>query len=312
MEEGPVNSFVLAVHGGAGALERERLAPDAEAAARRGLEAALRAGHAVLADGGRALDAVVRAVATLEDDPAFNAGRGSVLTSEGRVEMDAAVVDGATLAAGAVACVSRLAHPVETARLVMEHSPHVLLAGEGAERFALAHGAEAVDPEALVTELRRGQLERVRARVALDHDGGGLGTVGAVARDRAGHVAAATSTGGMTGQLPGRVGDSPIVGAGTWADDASCAVSATGHGELFVRVGFAHEVDALVRHAGLALGEACRRVLERVAALGGRGGCVAVDRRGAVALPFSSAGMFRGRIDAAGRAGVAVFGGETP
>lgn len=289
--------IVLAVHGGAG---RAYADPADAAEACRAVADSLRAGFAALSRGGSALEAVERAVVALEDHPLFNAGRGAALTAAGEVELDAAVMDGRSRAAGAVACVRGIANPVRAARLVLERSPHVLLAGAGAEAFAAAHGLPRVDPEALVTAARRADLERAR-RGGRAAEGGG--TVGAVARDGAGHLAAATSTGGLSGQLPGRVGDSPLVGAGTWADDRSCAVSATGAGEAFVRAAFAHEVDARIRLLGDSLEAACRAALERVAELGAQGGCVAVDRTGHLALPFTAASMSRGWVgpDGAGR-----------
>jgi isoaspartyl peptidase/L-asparaginase-like protein (Ntn-hydrolase superfamily) len=277
---------LLAVHGGAGSAPRD----EDHAELRRALAESLRAGFAILARGGSALDAVESAVVVLEDHPLFNAGLGAALTAEGGVELDAAIMDGRTRAAGAVACVRGLANPVRAARLVLERSPHVLLVGPGAEAFAAAHGVPRVDPASLVTPARRADLAPGAERLA----GSSGGTVGAVARDAAGHLAAATSTGGVARQLPGRVGDSPVIGAGTWADDATCAVSATGAGEAFVRAAFAHEVDARMRLLGEALEPACRAALERVAALGARGGCVAVDRAGRIALPFTSASMPRG------------------
>jgi isoaspartyl peptidase/L-asparaginase-like protein (Ntn-hydrolase superfamily) len=300
----PLRAPTLAVHGGAGA-------PPAGAAeekeVRRALAESLRAGFEVLADGGAALDAVERAVVVLEDHPLFNAGKGAALTATGEVELDAAIMDGRTRAAGAVACLRGFANPVRAARLVLERSPHALLVGSGAEAFAAAHGLPRVDPGALVTAARFADLERVRRAERRDGRGG---TVGAVARDAAGHLAAATSTGGVTNQLPGRVGDSPLIGAGTFADDATCAVSATGAGEAFVRAVFAHEVDARMRHLGAPLEAACRGALEGVAALGARGGCVAVDRAGRVALPFTSPAMSRGWVGADGEPRVAIGAGE--
>lgn len=299
-----MSGFALAVHAGAGNL---RPGEPGEEEVRRVVRAGLEEGRRQLAAGRSALDTVERAVRTFESHELLNAGRGSVLTSTGEVEMDAAVMDGSIRAAGAVACVRSLAHPVSAARLVMERSVHVLLVGEEAEAFAREAGAETVDPATLVTDERRRQLEKARSRdrVSLDHDGGG--TVGAVAQDAAGHLAAATSTGGLTNQLPGRVGDSPIIGAGTWADDATCAVSATGHGETFIRVALAHEVDAGIRLGGLTLAEACARALERATALGGRGGLVAVDAAGHLAQPFTTPGMIRGWLDARGEPQVRIF-----
>jgi beta-aspartyl-peptidase (threonine type) len=300
----------LAVHGGAGRFERGRF-PATEAddvALRHGLAEALRAGAAVLARGGDALDAVVRAVAALEEDARWNAGLGAVLTAAGGVELDAAVMDGCTRAAGAVACVTRVATPVALARRVLERTPHVLLAGPGADAFAAAEGFALVDPAALAAAARR--AARMRAGAPLDPGAGG-GTVGAVARDARGHLAAATSTGGVAGQLAGRVGDSPVPGAGTWADDATCAVSATGAGEAFLRCAFAHEVDAGVRLAGLALDSACEAALARVGALGAAGGCIALGRAGEPVLRFTSVGMARGVLGPGGRPRVALYADES-
>ena len=284
-------------------------APERWEATRGGLAEALDAGHRVLAGGGPALDAVVAAVAVLEEHEIFNAGRGSVLTATGEVEMDAAVMDGAARAAGAVAGVRRIAHPVEGALAVLRDGAHVLLTGAGAEELAAERGLVRVAPEAFVTAVRRDELARVLARRSGPREGA-AGTVGAVARDAQGHLAAATSTGGMVGVRPGRVSDSCLIGAGTWADDATCAVSGTGHGEAFIRAAFAHEVDAGMRHAGLDLGTACERALAAVRAVGGSGGCVAVSRHGPPAVPFDSEGMPRGAIGVDGRVRVAIAPGD--
>jgi isoaspartyl peptidase/L-asparaginase-like protein (Ntn-hydrolase superfamily) len=294
---------LVAVHGGAGALERGRPAPDEEAEARRALAEALRTAQRRLREGGAALDAVVEAVAVLEDHPLFNAGRGSALTAKGRVELDASVMDGATRAAGAVACVRTVQNPVRLARLVLERTPHALLAGAGAEAFARAQGVPRIDPASLVEPAQRERLHRARRRART----AGHGTVGAVARDSAGHVAAATSTGGIVNQLPGRVGDSPIAGAGTWADDATCAVSATGWGEALIRCAFAHEVDAGMRLAGLGLEASVRAALARLSALGADGGCIALSREGAPVLAFTSAAMWRGWAAADGEPTIALL-----
>jgi L-asparaginase / beta-aspartyl-peptidase len=306
-----VTRIRLAIHGGAGTFARGALGARDDAALRHVLAACLVEGHAALAAGAAALDVVERVVVRLEDDPRFNAGRGSALTQDGRVEMDASIMDGRTRAAGAVGSVSRVANPVSAARLVMERSAHVLLVGEAAERFAVAQGARAVDPASLVTEERRRELERSRTGApASGAADGATGTVGAVARDRSGHLAAATSTGGLTGKLPGRVGDSAVIGAGTWADDATCAVSGTGHGEAFLRCALAHEIDALLRHLGIPLDAACAAALARVAALGSAGGCIALGRDGDPVLRFQTAGMARGWVDAGGRVRVAIFADE--
>jgi beta-aspartyl-peptidase (threonine type) len=293
------------VHGGAGAWAA---ADEAEAQAlRAGLRDALAAGVGVLAAGGAAADAAVAAVAVLEDCPLFNAGTGAVLNAAGEVELDAALMEGAGRGAGAVAGLRRIARPIEAARAVLRDGRHVLLFGAEAERLARAAGVAEIDPAALVTPRRRAQHERL-ARGGLPR---GAGTVGAVARDAAGHLAAATSTGGVAGKLPGRISDSAQIGCGTWADDATCAVSATGQGELFIRTAFARSVDAWLRHAGVSLEEACGQALADVAGLGGHGGCIAVDREGHLAMPFDTPAMPRGVVREGEPARVAL-GPEEP
>lgn len=284
---------VLAIHGGAGPAPAGEVDGGASRWPRQaeGLAAALRAGLAVLSAGGPALDAVIAAVAVLEDDDLWNAGRGSALTSAGTVEMDASVADGRGRRLGGVACVTGIRHPVEAARAVMDDGRHVLLAGPGAEAFARSHGLAFEPPDWFITEHRRQALAAATP---------GVGTVGAVARDSDGHLAAATSTGGRTGQLPGRIGDSPVPGAGTWADDATCAVSATGIGEAFLRAAFAHEVDARLRLEGVDLDAACREALAAVHAAGGDGGCIAVAAEGSPLLPFTTALMHRGWAEIGG------------
>jgi beta-aspartyl-peptidase (threonine type) len=292
----------IAVHGGAGTLSPSDLTPDNDRAFRAGLERALRAGHAVLVDGGTSLDAVVAAVRVLEDDPLFNAGRGAVLAANGQHELDASVMDGRDLRAGAVTGVRHVKSPIELARLVMERSPHVMLAGAGAEEFALEQGLAPVPNAHFATERRRRELDRLlhgeieAGRESL------MGTVGAVARDVQGNLAAATSTGGMTGKKWGRVGDSPIIGAGTYAANDCCAVSATGHGEFFIRAAVAHEIASLIRYRGLDVEAAADEVVMRqLVRLGGSGGVIAVGRDGRVAMPFNSEGMLRGAMDSSGR-----------
>jgi L-asparaginase / beta-aspartyl-peptidase len=285
---------VIAVHGGCGnpAAGVVRGEDDYH----RALEEALGAGSALLEGGGSALDAVQAAVESLEDCPLFNAGRGSVLTSEGAVEMDAAVMSGADLRAGAVAAVTGVRHPVALARAVMESTPHVMLAGVGAERFAVAQGLELCEADWFVTERQR---ERWMAA---------KGTVGAVALDADGHLAAATSTGGVKGQLPGRVGDSPLIGSGTFAEDGVCALSATGDGELIVRAMLAAEIAGLIRHTGLELEEACNQALkQRVLPLRGDAGLIAVDAAGNVAMPANTTVMHRGVTRNGGTPETAVF-----
>ena len=303
-----MNTPVIAIHGGAGTITRAAMSPAKEAEYTAALSAVLEAGQRVLANGGSALDAVTEAVRLLEDCPLFNAGRGSVLTHAGTYELDAAIMDGATLGAGAVACVKHLRNPVLAARAVMEKSQHVLFAGEGAEAFAQAQGLELVTPDYYFTQARTDQWARARAdsgTTLLDHDAATLaaepidpdtkfGTVGAVAFDAQGRLAAATSTGGVTNKQVGRVGDTPIVGAGCFADDVA-AVSATGTGEMFIRTVAAYDVAAQMRYAGVPLQEAARRVvMEKLPAIEGRGGLIAVDREGNVTLPFNTEGMYRG------------------
>ena len=289
----------IAVHGGAGDLPPHELTPDREHAYHAGLERALRAGHEILGAGGSSLDAVVAAVQVLEEDPLFNAGRGAVIAASGICELDASLMDGSDLRAGAVTGVRHVRSPIGLARLVMERSPHVMLSGRGAEEFALEQGLEPVPNRYFVTERRQRELEQALHDPAA---GSATGTVGAVALDEAGNLAAATSTGGMTAKRWGRVGDSPIIGAGTYAANDSCAVSATGHGEFFIRLAVAHEIASLVRHAGLSVEVAADRVVrQQLVKMGGEGGVIAIGRDGRIAMPYNSRGMLRGTIDATGQ-----------
>lgn len=301
---------VLAIHGGAGTIAPAAMTPDAAAAYHAGLRACLRAGHAVLAAGGSAVAAVTAAVVALEEDPLFNAGRGAVFTSGGAIEMDAAVMDGRTRAAGAVAGIFGPRNPVLAALEVMR-SEHVMLAGEGALTFCRERGVAFAEPGHFHTERRWRALQRElerRAAAAADtrSDADRHGTVGAVACDAAGDIAAATSTGGMTGKRPGRIGDCPVFGAGTWADNATCAVSATGNGEYFIRWAAAHEIAARMRHGGEDLTRAAEAVVAELGSVGGDGGLIAIDAAGRVAMPFNSAGMYRGVIGADGVARTAI------
>jgi beta-aspartyl-peptidase (threonine type) len=317
-------TFGLAVHGGAGMILRETLPLALEAEYRAALQGALDVGQSILATGGGAMDAVVAALVLLEDDPLFNAGRGSALNAEGLCELDAAIMDGRTLSAGAVAGLRHTRNPIRVARDVIDHSPHVLLVGEGAERFARDQDHPRVPNEFFQTTRRRRQLEEVRRSAAhlpahrsppeLDDNRAVLplaeykwGTVGCVALDATGHLAAGTSTGGMTNKKYGRVGDSPIIGAGTYAENATCAVSATGHGEYFIRAGFARDVAARMAYAGKSISEAASAALHRIGALGGSGGAIALDAAGRLATPFNTPGMYRGWWFSDGRASVAIF-----
>ena len=318
---------VIAIHGGAGTISRNSLSSEQEAAYHGALNDILLAAQKLLAEGGSAVDAVTLAVEMLEECPLFNAGHGAVFTHDETHELDAAVMDGATLAAGAVACVSHIRRPVRAARAVMVQGSHVLLVGEGAERFAEAHGLEMVAPDFFSTEFRRAQLHRALAtdRTVLDHDGGRpsepspppntpldenrkFGTVGAVALDAQGNLAAATSTGGMTNKRPGRVGDSPLIGAGTYADNRTAAVSCTGTGEMFIRAVTAYDVCARMAYAGQTLEDAARTtVMETLPAIDGQGGLIAVDARGNVCLPFNSEGMYRGYARVGEAAHTAIY-----
>lgn len=310
-------SYALAVHGGAGVIQRSHMTPELERAYRAGLEEALAAGRDVLAAGGASMDAVVAAVSAFEDDPLFNAGRGAAFTADGRNELDAAVMDGATLQAGAVTLVTTVKNPVRLARLVMEKTRHVLLAGEGAEALARKHGLATVEPSYFFTERRWQALQRMKAaEQALEEaaisEAEKHGTVGAVALDRQGNLAAATSTGGFTNKLGGRVGDSPLIGAGTYANNATAAVSCTGEGEYFIRTLAAHSVSASMELAGWGLEQSAEHVIRvRLAQVGGSGGMIALDRHGNVAMPFSTPGMYRGYVRSDGTSSVEIFGPNT-
>ena len=304
--------YTLAVHGGAGVLPRSRMTPEAEAEYRRALDHVLAAGEAVLRAEGSALDAVSAAVCALEDEPLFNAGRGAVFTAQGEMEMDAAVMDGATRRAGAVAGIFGPLNPVLAARAVMERTEHVLMIGAGALAVAREAGLAFGDRDHFYTEGRWEALQqtlRMREAGTFDSDPARRhGTVGAVARDRAGHLAAATSTGGMTAKRPGRVGDSPIPGAGTFADDATCAISATGHGEIFLRWSAGHEIDARMRLAGESLEAAAGHVvMEVLHANDGSGGLIAVDCAGRVAMPFNCEGMYRASVVENGERTIGIY-----
>ena len=309
--------FGLVIHGGAGTIDRAKMTPEKECQYRAGLERALAAGYDILKCGGSSLDATEAAVRALEDDPNFNAGKGSVFTSAGTNEMDAAIMDGNTLAAGAVAILQHVKNPISLARLVMEKSGHVMIDGEGAEAFAKENGIDLVDQKYFFTQDRWDALQKIKAaqkhrtgragKAVLITDQDRHGTVGAVALDKNGNLAAATSTGGTTNKRPGRVGDSPIIGAGTYANDATCAVSATGDGEYFIRATVGHDISALMEYRGMPLKEAAQAVLDKVAKLGGTGGLIAIDHQGNIALPFNTAGMYRGYLDPNGKFVVEIY-----
>ena len=304
----------LVVHGGAGTIDRSQMTPEKERNYRSGIERALTAGWKILKDGGSSLDATEAAVIVLEDDPNFNAGKGSDFTSAGTNELDAAIMNGKTLVAGTVANLKHIKNPISLARMVMEKSKHVMIDGEGAEAFAKANGVHLVDQKYFFTQRRWDSLQKAKAAEKGGPAGSKQffveelhGTVGAVALDRDGNLAAATSTGGKANKLPGRVGDTPIIGAGTYANNATCAVSGTGDGEFFIMATVAHEVAALMEYRGLKLQEAAETALEKAAKLGGDGGLIAIDKEGNVALPFNTSGMYRGYVDPDGKFVIEIY-----
>jgi len=296
--------WAIVVHGGAGTITRDRMNSEAEAEYRRVLQSVIDSGAAVLSAGGSALDAVERTIRLMEDSPLFNAGKGAVFTHEGRNELDASVMDGSNLAAGAVAGVTDIRNPITAARAVMEKSPHVMLTGKGASEFAAEQGLEIVDPSYFREENRYRELQRALEREK-------HGTVGCVALDMNGDLAAGTSTGGMTNKRYNRIGDAPVIGAGTYASNPTCAVSATGHGEFFIRYTVAHDISALMQYKGLTLDKAAREVIkEKLVKAGGTGGVVSVDGKGNISMPFNTDGMYRGYRTSEGKTGVFIFADE--
>lgn len=316
--------YALAIHGGAGALRRASMSPEKEAEYRAALDSALNIGENILRNGGSALDAVEQTIVFLENNPLFNAGRGAVFTHDGKNELDASIMDGATQNAGAIGGVTTVKNPIRLARAVMEQSPHVFLSGRGAEQFAAERNLELVDPAWFYTEERwdvlqkllreekektgkQGHLKLSQHRPSEPTADEKFGTVGCVALDKNGHLAAGTSTGGMTNKRWNRIGDAPVIGAGTYASDDACAVSCTGHGEFFIRYAVAHDVWALMAYKGLALAEAADFVVnKKLVEKGGEGGLIAVDKDGNIAMPFNSEGMYRG-FAKPGTRGVAIY-----
>jgi len=307
----PAPTWTIVIHGGAGSMTPETLGEAGEREARDALARALEAGAAILRQGGTAVDATQAAVTVLEDDPHFNAGRGSVFTAEGRIECDAAIMDGANLNAGAVAGVRSTRNPIRLAREVLDESAHVFLAGAGADGFARAQGIEAADPSWFETPERRRQLDEILARPDMPFDSAmKYGTVGAVAVDGKGHVASATSTGGLTGKKWGRVGDSPLIGAGTYADDRAAAVSCTGSGEYFIRLGVAHEICARVRLAGWSIEDAADTLIDELGELGGKGGVIVVSPDGSGGWAFNTRAMYRAMATHDSAPEIAIYGDE--
>jgi len=321
-----IKKIGLVVHGGAGTIERSEMTLEREREHRAGLERALTAGYEILKRGGLSLDAAEAAVRVLEDDPHFNAGKGSVFTSAGTNEMDAAMMDGKTLKAGAVANLRHVKNPISLARLLIEKSDYVVsksprvgplfMAGEGAEMFAKENGIELVDQKYFFTQERWNALQKVKESEKAGGAGGKKfiitdqdrhGTVGAVALDQQGNLAVATSTGGTTNKKSGRVGDSPIIGGGTYANNATCAISCTGDGEFFIRAAVAHNVSALIEYRGMKLEEAAQMALDKAKKLGGEGGLIAIDKHGNIALPFNTSGMYRGYVDPDGKLVVEIY-----
>lgn len=309
-----IEPVAIAIHGGAGTISRESLTAERERTIRDALENAIGAGHGVLEKDGAAIDAVIAAITVLEDAPEFNAGRGAVLTSQGQVEMDASLMTGHDLGAGAVASVQGIRHPILAARAVLEHSPHVMLVGAGAEEFARTRDLQFMPRDWFETEFRREQLHEIKAgesgqaAAGFEAEDRWFSTVGAVALDRAGNIAAGTSTGGMSNKRFGRVGDSPIIGAGTYADNRSCAVSATGHGEYFIRHVVAYSICERMRLAGETLAESADHVVNnQLVEAGGDGGVIALDAEGNLATPFNTPGMYRATIDRDGNVSVKIY-----
>jgi beta-aspartyl-peptidase (threonine type) len=315
-----MNKFSIAIHGGAGTIMKEDITPELEAAYRNALQESLEAGYGILANGGSALKAVKAAVMVMEDNELFNAGKGSVFTKEGLHEMDAAIMDGRTLNAGAITGVRNIRNPVELAEAVMLHSGHVFLCGEGAKEFAIKQGMKLEAEEYFYSAFRYDQWRKIRNSddYQLDHENGKnppfikdkkFGTVGAVACDNARNLAAATSTGGMTNKCFGRIGDSPIIGAGTYANNRTCAVSCTGHGEIFIKAVAAYDVSCLMEYKNLSLQQACEElVLKKLVALRGDGGLIGVDPAGNISMVFNSAGMYRGSRSSSGEDLIAIYG----
>lgn len=297
--------YVLVIHGGAGNITPERFSAEKQLLYEQELTKALSAGEEVLSNGGSALDAVVAAIQVMEECPLFNSGKGAVFNAEGKNELDASIMDGKTLKAGAVAGVMIIRSPVEAARRVMDSSAHVMMAGRGAEEFARVQGLELVDPSYFYTEESWQEYLKVKARIEKD---GRKGTVGAVALDQQGNLAAATSTGGMVYKKYGRIGDSPVIGAGTYANNESCAVSCTGHGEFFIRNSVAFDVSARMLYLGEKIDQAANYIInEKLKAQGAAGGLIALDKDGNLSMPFNTAGMFRGYVKAGGKAEVLMF-----
>ncbi len=321
IESSPKAEFSIVIHGGAGTILRENMTPEDEAAYKAKLEEAIRVGYEILKNGGSSLDAVEKTINVMEDSPLFNAGKGAVFTNAETNELDASIMDGKTLNAGASAGTTIVRNPINLARAIMEKSPHVMLSGKGAEEFAKEQGIQIVDPSYFFTERRYNSLLKIKEteKIELDHDDktafydptikdSKFGTVGCVALDKNGNLAAGTSTGGMTNKRWGRIGDAPIIGAGTYANNNTCAVSSTGWGEFFIRAMVAHDISALMEYKGLTLQEAAKEVIQKkVPQLGGDGGIVAVDKNGNMVMEFNTAGMYRASMNDKGELYIGIY-----
>lgn len=315
--------YVLVIHGGAGTILKKDMTPEKEAAYTKALTEALQTGHEQLKAGKSSLDAVEATIRVLEDSPLFNAGRGAVFTHDGKNELDASIMDGKTLSVGAVASVTTVRNPISAARAVMEKSEHVMMLGQGAEKFANMAGLEMVDPKYFYTKERwdglqkaiqedstKSQLDhdsKVSARIGVENKDNKFGTVGAVALDKMGNLAAGTSTGGMTNKMFGRVGDAPIIGAGTYANNLTAGISCTGWGEYFIRSVVAHDISAMMEYKGLSVEDAAKAALDKMAKLGGDGGLIALDKNGRVTMPFNTEGMYRGTVTEDGKIEVKIY-----
>lgn len=305
-----MSKYSMVIHGGAGTILKEDLTPELEKQYRKGLQQALDAGFSILKDGGTSVMAVKVACILLEDNPLFNAGKGSVFTKDGINEMDAAIMDGKTLNAGAVAAVRNVRNPVELAEQIMLHSGHVFLSGKGANDFAIKQGVKMEPDEYFYTQFRYDQLNEIKDpnTFFLDHSGKKFGTIGAVACDKDGNLAAATSTGGMTNKQFGRIGDTPVIGAGTYANNGTCAISCTGHGEPFIRAVVAYDISCLIEYKNMSLLEACEEVvLKKLVKMNGEGGLIGVDGLGNAALVFNCEGMYRGLKTSDGTELIAIY-----
>jgi beta-aspartyl-peptidase (threonine type) len=318
------NEFAIIIHGGAGTILKQNLTSEQEAAFKATLKEAISVGYNILKNGGSSLDAVEKTINVMEDSPLFNAGKGAVFTNAGTNELDASIMDGKTLNAGASASTTTVRNPINLARAVMEHSPHVMLSGKGAELFAKEQGLQLVDPSYFFTEKRYQSLQKIKdsEKIELDHDDkqafydpfikdSKFGTVGCVALDQHGNLAAGTSTGGMTNKRWGRIGDAPIIGAGTYANNNTCGVSSTGWGEYFIRAMVAHDISALMDYKGLTLADAAKEVIQnKLTTLGGTGGIVAVDKNGNMVAEFNTAGMYRATMNDKGELTIGIYKDE--